>query len=69
MNLDAIRDRYGVDVWQRYGADLADHVMYHDRLMRAQTTLVPLAQKKTDLELASCFCATGTVASRSICCS
>ncbi len=26
MNLEAIRDRYGVDVWQRYGAELADHV-------------------------------------------
>jgi oxygen-independent coproporphyrinogen-3 oxidase len=26
VNLEAIRDRYGVDVWQRFGADLADHV-------------------------------------------
>ena len=26
VNLEAIRDRYGVDVWQRYGAELADHV-------------------------------------------
>jgi oxygen-independent coproporphyrinogen-3 oxidase len=26
VNLDAIRERYGVDVWQRYGAELADHV-------------------------------------------
>ena len=34
-------------------ADLADHIMHHDRLDRAQTTLVPLAQKKADLEVAS----------------
>jgi oxygen-independent coproporphyrinogen-3 oxidase len=26
VNLDAIRDRYGVDVWQRHGADLAEFV-------------------------------------------
>jgi len=26
LNLEAIRERYGVDVWQRYGAELADHV-------------------------------------------
>jgi oxygen-independent coproporphyrinogen-3 oxidase len=26
VNLDVIRDRYGVDVWQRYGADLTDFV-------------------------------------------
>jgi len=26
VDLEAIRDRYGVDVWQRYGAELADHV-------------------------------------------
>jgi cobalt-zinc-cadmium efflux system outer membrane protein len=34
-------------------ADLADHVMHHDRLMRARTTLIPLAQRKADLETAS----------------
>lgn len=34
-------------------ADLADHIMHHDRLTRAQTTLVPLAQRKADLEVAS----------------
>jgi oxygen-independent coproporphyrinogen-3 oxidase len=26
VNLDQIRERYGVDVWQRYGVDLAVHV-------------------------------------------
>lgn len=34
-------------------ADLADHVMHHDRMFRAQTTLVPLAEKKVQLETAS----------------
>lgn len=42
-------------------ADLADHLMHHDRLMRAQTTLVPLAQKKADLELASYGAGTATL--------
>ena len=34
-------------------ADLADHVMHHDRMTRAMTTLVPLAEKKVQLETAS----------------
>jgi outer membrane protein TolC len=34
-------------------ADLADHVMHHDRLLRAQSTLVPLAKRKADLERSS----------------
>lgn len=34
-------------------ADLADHTMHHDRLHRAEGVLVPLAQKKADLERAS----------------
>lgn len=34
-------------------ADLADHTMHHDRLHRAEAILVPLAQKKADLERAS----------------
>lgn len=34
-------------------ADLADHLMHHDRLMRAQNTLVPLAKRKADLERSS----------------
>jgi outer membrane protein TolC len=34
-------------------ADLADHAMHHDRLHRAQGTLVPLAQRRADVEAAS----------------
>ena len=34
-------------------ADLADHAMHHDRLMRAQTTLLPLAKRRADLETSS----------------
>jgi cobalt-zinc-cadmium efflux system outer membrane protein len=34
-------------------ADLADHAMHHDRLSRAQATLVPLAERKADLERVS----------------
>jgi len=34
-------------------ADLADHAMHHDRLHRAQETLIPLAQRRADLETAS----------------
>jgi cobalt-zinc-cadmium efflux system outer membrane protein len=34
-------------------ADLADHAMHHDRLHRALETLVPLAQRRADLERAS----------------
>jgi outer membrane protein, heavy metal efflux system len=33
--------------------DLADHAMHHDRLMRARTTLLPLAQRRADLETSS----------------
>ncbi len=33
--------------------DLADHTMHHDRLHRAEGVLVPLAQKKAELERAS----------------
>lgn len=32
---------------------LADHVMHHDRMMRAREVLVPLAQRRADLETAS----------------
>ena len=34
-------------------ASLADHAMHHDRLDRATETLVPLAQQRADLEMAS----------------
>jgi len=34
-------------------ADLADHAMHHDRLMRARTTLEPLAARRANLETAS----------------
>lgn len=34
-------------------ADLADHAMHRDRLMRARTTLEPLAARKADMETAS----------------
>jgi outer membrane protein TolC len=34
-------------------ASLADHAMHHDRLHRAQETLVPLARRRADLETAS----------------
>ena len=34
-------------------ADLADHTMHHERLMRARATLVPLAAKRVALETAS----------------
>lgn len=34
-------------------ADLADHRMHHDRMMRAHQTLLPLAEKRADLETAS----------------
>lgn len=43
-------------------ADLADHLMHHDRLMRAQGTLVPLAQRKADLERASYAAGTASLA-------
>ena len=34
-------------------ADLADHTMHHDRMMRARQTLEPLAARRADLETAS----------------
>jgi cobalt-zinc-cadmium efflux system outer membrane protein len=43
-------------------ADLADHVMHHERLTRARTTLIPLAQRKADLETASYAAGTASLA-------
>lgn len=43
-------------------ADLADHRMHHDRLMRAQSTLVPLAKRKADLERSSYAAGTASLA-------
>lgn len=34
-------------------ADLADHVMHHDRMIRARDTLLPLARRGADLETTS----------------
>ncbi len=34
-------------------SDLADHRMHHERLIRAQTTLVPLARRRAELDRAS----------------
>lgn len=42
-------------------ADLADHTMHHDHLHRAEGMLVPLAQKKADLERASYAGGTATL--------
>jgi outer membrane protein TolC len=33
--------------------DLADHAMHHQRLMNARNTLVPLAQRRAELDMAS----------------
>lgn len=54
----ATRARFDQDAAHRQlqaqlDVDLADHIMHHDRMMRVQMTLVPLAQKKADLEMAS----------------
>jgi len=43
-------------------ADLADHAMHHERLMRAETTLVPLAEKRASLETASYAAGNASVA-------
>jgi outer membrane protein TolC len=43
-------------------ADLADHLMHHDRLHRATATLVPLAQRRADLETASYAAGTASLA-------
>ena len=40
---------------------LADHVMHHDRLHRALETLVPLARRRADLEIAGYAAGTSTL--------
>lgn len=42
-------------------ADLADHAMHHDRMLRAKETLLPLARRKADLETASYAAATASL--------
>jgi cobalt-zinc-cadmium efflux system outer membrane protein len=42
-------------------SDLADHAAHHERLMRSQTVLVPLAQQRADLERASYAAGTATL--------
>lgn len=42
-------------------ADLASHMMHHDRLLRAQTTLLPLAERRAGLEAASYGAGTATL--------
>ena len=42
--------------------DLADHAMHHERLTRANATLLPLARKRADLEVASYAAGAATLA-------
>ncbi len=49
LQADAIRRQ----VVAQLDADLADHDMHHDRMNRAELTLVPLAEKTFDLEESS----------------
>jgi len=37
----------------QFDADLADHVMHHDLMLRARSTLVPLARERANLETSS----------------
>ncbi len=41
------------DVLAALDGDLADHVMHHQRLMNARQTLVPLAKRRAELDMAS----------------
>lgn len=45
----------------RLESDLADHVAHHERLVRSETVLVPLAQQRADLERASYAAGTATL--------
>lgn len=42
--------------------DLADHLMHHERLARAEQTLAPLAKRRVDLETASYSAGTASLA-------
>lgn len=49
LNEDATRRKLEA----QFQSDLADHAMHYDRFIRAKTVILPLAQQKAELELAS----------------
>ena len=48
-----VRDAGERDVLAALASDLADHAMHHQRLMNARQTLVPLAKRRAELDMAS----------------
>ena len=48
-----MRDAGERDVLAALDGDLADHAMHHQRLMNARNTLVPLAKRRAELDMAS----------------
>ena len=48
-----MRDATERDVLAALDSDLADHAMHHQRLMNARQTLVPLAKRRAELDMAS----------------
>ena len=48
-----MRDAGERDVLAALDGDLADHAMHHQRLMNARQTLVPLAKRRAELDMAS----------------
>lgn len=48
-----MRDAGERDVLAALDSDLADHAMHHQRLMNARNTLVPLAKRRAELDMAS----------------
>jgi len=48
-----MRDAGERDVLAALDSDLADHAMHHQRLMNARQTLVPLAKRRAELDMAS----------------
>ena len=48
-----MRDAGERDVLAALDGDLADHAMHHQRLMNARRTLVPLAKRRAELDMAS----------------